>query len=389
MLDRMIAGHVPPKHHVVHRAPSGELCYEECHTRAGFDGPYSILYHQNPPQQQRHSDGKYGWRLPKEAPHGPLAKRHFRTQAFPPQGGPAINARRPLLFNDDVAVYLVQPDAPDPVYNSNSDADTLLFVQQGGGVLMSPFGPLHFTTNDYVCVPKGVIHRFIPTPGVEQRWLAMECFGDVGIPSRWRNDLGQLRMDAPYCHRDFQRPRFEGPMDEGIREVVVKRNNRFTTFTQLHNPMDVVGWDGTVYPWVFPILAFQARTGLVHLPPDWHATFDMPGAVIMSFVPRATDFHESAIPCPYPHSSVDCDEVLFYCDGTFTSRTGTGAGSVTYHPAGLPHGPQPGNYEKSIGTQGTNELAVMVDSFRPMKVAADILEVEDPDYMESFNPLAR
>jgi homogentisate 1,2-dioxygenase len=384
MLDRVAHGDLPPKHHLAHRLPDGALCYEECVTRDGFDGPYSILYHQAPPQQHRLKATTHGWPKPMAAPEGPLVKRHLRTQDLPALGGPAVDARRPLVFNEDVAVYLVQPDQPDPVYVNDADADTLFFIHRGGGVLVSPFGRLRFEPNDYVCVPKGVLHRFVPDPGVDQRWLAIHCFGGVGIPDRWRNPAGQLRMDAPYCHRDFRRPHFEGPLEEDIRDVLVKRGGRFTTYVLPNNPMDVVGWDGAVYPWVFPILAFQPRTGLVHLPPDWHGTFAARGALIMSFVPRATDMHPDAVPCPYPHSSVDCDECLFYCDGEFTSRTGTSPGSVTLHPAGLPHGPQPGRYEASLGTQRTHELAVMLDTFRPLTVAAQALEIEDVDYMESF-----
>jgi homogentisate 1,2-dioxygenase len=384
MLDRMAVGNIPPKHHLAHRQASGALCYEECLTRRGFDGPYSILYHQNPPQQHRPLAEGYGWKQPSPAPSKGLSKRHFRTQDSPSTGGSTLDTRRPIAFNEDVSVSLLQPTEPDPIYISNADADTLFFIHKGSGVLLSPFGRLPFKELDYVCVPKGVMVRFLPTEGVEQRWISIECFGGVEIPQKWRNEAGQLRMDAPYCHRDFQRPQFEGPEDDGVREVAVKRGGEFTTFELPSSPMDVVGWDGTVYPWVFPMLAFQPRTGQVHLPPDWHGTFAARGLLIMSFVPRPTDFHASAVPCPYPHSSVDCDELLFYCGEEFTSRTGTGSGSVTLHPAGIPHGPQPGNYEGSIGTSRTEELALMVDTFRPLQVAEAALELEDESYMASF-----
>jgi homogentisate 1,2-dioxygenase len=191
-------------------------------------------------------------------------------------------------------------------------------------------------------------------------------------------------MDAPYCHRDFRRPTFVGPLDEGIRELVVQRGGSFHGFAYEHSPLDVVGWDGSVYPFAFPILSFQPRAGLVHLPPDWHGTFAAQGALICSFVPRAVDFHPEAIPCPYPHSSVDCDEFLFYCRGNFTSRRGIGPGSISYHPAGIPHGPHPGAYEASIGTRETSELAVMLDTFGPLRATALALTVEDPGYQDSF-----
>jgi homogentisate 1,2-dioxygenase len=245
-------------------------------------------------------------------------------------------------------------------------------------------GDVRFEKNDYVCVPKGILHRFIPDDDVPQRWLVFECLGGVGIPSQWRNDAGQLRMDAPYCHRDFRRPTFAGPVDEGIRDLVVKRDGAFHGFRYAHPPLDVVGWDGTVYPWVFPILNFQPRAGLVHLPPDWHGTFATRGGLICSFVPRVVDFHARAIPCPYPHASVDCDEVLFYVSGNFTSRRGVGPGSISFHPAGLAHGPHPGSYEKSIGTNTTDELAVMMDTFEPLVPTTVAVSVEDAGYMESF-----
>ena len=190
-------------------------------------------------------------------------------------------------------------------------------------------------------------------------------------------------MDAPYCHRDFRRPSLQ-LQDEGIRTVVVKRNNRFQTFEMPNNPLDVVGWDGTVYPWIFPILNFQPRAGLVHLPPTWHGTFSTSNALICSFVPRAVDFHKDAIPCPYPHSSVDCDEFLFYCRGNFTSRKGVGPGSVSYHPMGIPHGPHPGAYEASIGHRETTEMAVMIDTYRPLHRTKAALSIEDLNYQQSF-----
>ena len=191
-------------------------------------------------------------------------------------------------------------------------------------------------------------------------------------------------MDAPYCHRDFVRPTFEGPRDEGIREIVVKRRNRFHGFTVPHSPLDVVGWDGTVYPWVFPILRFQPRVSSVHLPPTWHGTFAARGALICSFVPRLTDFHPEAVPCPYPHSSVDVDEIIFYVRGNFTSRRGVAPGSISFHPSGIPHGPHPGSYEKSIGHSRTDELAVMLDCAKPLDPTPAALGIEDAGYHDSF-----
>ena len=191
-------------------------------------------------------------------------------------------------------------------------------------------------------------------------------------------------MDAPYCHRDFRAPEFVGPMDEGIQELVVKRGGRFHGFTVDNSLLDVVGWDGAVWPFAFAISDFQPRAGLVHLPPTWHGTFACRGGLICSFVPRVVDFHEESIPCPYPHSSVDVDEFLYYVEGNFTSRKGVGPGSISHHPAGIPHGPHPGAYEASIGHPRTNELAVMLDVFQPLEPTAAALAVEDADYHASF-----
>jgi homogentisate 1,2-dioxygenase len=245
-------------------------------------------------------------------------------------------------------------------------------------------GDLRFKSGDYVYVPKGLLHRFLPDLAHAQMWLSLECFGGLGLLKQWRNELGQLRMDAPYCHRDFQLPEFEGPLEEGIRECSVKKNGAFHGFVYDESPLDVVGWDGTVYPFVFPILNFQPRVGLTHVPPTWHGTFATRGALICSFVPRLVDFHPQAIPCPYPHSAVDCDEVIFYCHGEFTSRRGIDAGSISYHPAGIPHGPHPGSYEKSIGTHRTDELAVMVDTFKTLHPTDFAKGIEDKDYHASF-----
>jgi len=280
-------------------------------------------------------------------------------------------------------ISIVHPTEEDPVYFVNGDADELFFVFEGGGLLRTMLGDVPFAKDDYVGIPKGIPYRFVPDAGMKQFWLAIEGH-DLHLPSQWRTATGQLRMDAPFCHRDFRAPAFSGPLDEGIRDVVVKRNGAFHGFIADANPFDVVGWDGSVYPFVFPILNFQPRAGLVHLPPDWHGNFAIRGGLICSFVPRVVDFHPQAIPCPYPHSAVDCDEFLFYARGNFTSRRGVGPGSVSFHPAGVPHGPHPGAYEGSIGARTTDELAVMIDTFQPLSPAAAALGVEDPGYHDSF-----
>jgi len=383
VIERVVRGEVARKHHVALRGPGGELRHEECFTRAGFDGPYTILYHLHRPHAQRLSPVRHGWVVPPPAPPRPLAKRHYRTQDLPPKGGPPVDARVPLLWNADVVAGLATPAGPDPVYFANGDADDLYYVFEGGGLLRSPLGDLRFAKDDYLYVPRGLLHRIVPDPG-PQRWLSLECLGGVGVPRQWRNEVGQLRMDAPYSHRDFRLPDFVGPQDEGIREQVVKRNGAFHGYRVDHSPLDVVGWDGAVYPFAFPILNFQPRAGLVHLPPTWHGTFAARGALVCSFVPRVVDFHPEAIPCPYPHASVDVDEILFYVRGEFTSRRGVGPGSISHHPAGVMHGPHPGAYEGSIGSRTTSELAVMLDCYQPLSATAAAVGIEDPGYQDSF-----
>lgn len=385
MLDRVVAGAVPAKHHT-RLEQEGVLRHEECITRRGFDGAYTIAYHEHRPHTQIPAELAHGWKLPTRAAPGPLRKRHYRTQEMSAQDAAPVDARVPLLFNEDVTISVMRPTKSDPVYFVNGDGDDLFFVFEGGGVLRSVLGDLPFGKDDYVCIPKGILHRIELSEG-PQHWLHFECLGGVGLPAQWRNEVGQIRMDAPFCHRDFRRTEFLGPRDESIREVVVKRagvGDGFHAFRYAHSPLDVVGWDGTVYPWVFPILAFQPRAGLVHLPPDWHGTFATRGGLICSFVPRMVDFHPEAIPCPYPHSSVDCDEVLFYCRGNFTSRRGVGPGSISYHPMGVTHGPHPGAYEGSIGHRETSELAVMMDTLRPLHPTDAALAIEDDAYQSSF-----
>lgn len=384
MLERMSVGELPKKHHIELRGPNNALRYEECITRAGFDGPYTIVYHERRPHTQHVARAEHGYTLPVAADRRALAKRHYKTFELAASAAPAIDARVPLLFNADVVIGVVRAASEDPVYFSNGDSDDLYFVFQGGGTLRSLLGDLRFEENDYVFVPRGLIHRFIPDAGRQQYWFSIECMGGVGLPKQWRNEIGQLRMDAPYCHRDFRRPEFIGPRDENVRELVVKRGGAFHGFRYDSSPLDVVGWDGSVYPWAFPILAFQPRVGLVHLPPTWHGTFAARGALICSFVPRPLDFHPEAVPCPYPHSSVDVDEVLFYCRGNFTSRRGVQAGSISHHPAGIAHGPHPGAYESSMGTRETNELAVMLDCYLPLEATPAALSIEDAGYHESF-----
>jgi homogentisate 1,2-dioxygenase len=396
MLERRHAGELPDKPHTVLRAADGSLRYEHCLTRNGFDGAFSILYHEQKPHLCAFEGDAEGFAS--QAAEGPVVvapprRRLLRTDGHVSAGGP-LASRTALLFNADLCLYTLAPYASDAAYFTNVDADDLYFVREGAGILRSPFGDLAFGSGDYVAVPRGVVHRFVLDESVRQRWLGVECFRDLSIPAHYRNATGQLRMDAPYSHRDFRAPEFRGPMDEDLREVVVKRGGRFHRLEASHSPLNTTGWDGCVYPTALSIHRFSPRVGQVHLPPSAHATFAAGGALICSFVPRPLDFHPDAIPCPYPHSSVHVDEVLYYCDGEFGSREGVEPGALSFHPAGVPHGPHGDRYEASISAQQagpdgvavrwTNELAVMVDTEAPLSLTETAIELEWPGYHSSF-----
>jgi homogentisate 1,2-dioxygenase len=249
----------------------------------------------------------------------------------------------------------------------------------------SPLGTLPFGPHDYVFVPRGLFHRWrIDEPA---SLMVMEALSYVGVPTAFRNDAGQLKMDAPFTHRDFRAPDWPegGPKTLGApRTLLIKRGQQLSESVLANDPFDVYGWDGACWPFAFPIRAFQPKIGLVHLPPTIHVTFTGGGFLVCSFVPRRVDFHDSAIPCPYPHSSPDCDEILFYVEGNFTSRKGISEGSISLHPTGLPHGPHPGRYEASIGTDRTSELAVMVDTFKPLQPTEHAASIEDDAYNRSW-----
>lgn len=390
MLDRCCAGRVPPKPHTVFELEPGRCAYEECITRAGFEGPFSILYHLGRPHEAEPVDGARGFPAPAGAATPGLLRRHYRCFDLPePEAEDAtpLYSRTPLLFNSDVVVGFMRPRRTDRGYFANADGDDLYFVLRGGGTLRSVFGDLRFERGDYVCVPKGTLHRFVLDADVEQAWLSIECRRGLDLPRHYRNAVGQLKMDAPYSHRDFRRPELVGAVDEGVRDLTVKRGDAFFGFRSRHSPLDVVGWDGSVYPFALPILAFQPRVGPVHLPPPVHATFEASGALVCSFVPRPLDFHPRANPCPYPHASVDVDEVIFYANGAFGSRRGIGEGSLSHHPAGIPHGPHPGAYERAfVGSAGarTEEIAVMLDCAAALQRSAAAAACEDGGYHASF-----
>ena len=380
MIDRMQLGEVPAKPHTAFRSASGELRYEECLTRRGFDGEFSILYHEGPPMTDLRigpaTPGPFDRRAGTPAPPQPLRRRLVLGESAP-------EGFTPILMNDDVVVSLFRlpREAESPDAFSNGDGDELFFFYEGEGTLETPFGDLHFRQNDYLLVPRGVVNRFHISSPLEG--ILFELRGGLHIPREFRNPIGQLRMDAPYTHRDFARPAFAGPRP-GPKRILVKKDDCFVERFPAASPFDVVGWDGTVWPFAFDILKYQPKTGLIHLPPTIHSTFAGRNALVCSFVPRVTDTHPDAIPCPYPHASVDCDEVIYYVRGSFTSRKGVGPKAVSLHPAGVPHGPHPGAYEGSIGTRSTDELAVMMDTFAPLRLTEQALALESPGYHESW-----
>ena len=388
MIDRWTQGILPEKPHTVFRDPeTGALFYEECFTRQGFDGPYSILYHRRPPTQEAATEPTdRGFRLRPGEPDGPASlRRRLFDSSQVASGGSMLEARTHILFNRDVVISVARPTESDSAFVVNGDGDDLFFVEAGEGRVESVFGTVPFRKHDYVVVPKGCPYRFLFESSLN-RLFGVECRRGFHLPAQFRNGAGQLKMDAAYTHRDFVRPTLVARASgaSAPNEIFSKREDRWTRRRLEASPLDVVGWDGFVYPVAFPISKFQPKTGLVHLPPTIHVTFATGGAVICSFVPRVTDTHPNAIPCPYPHSSVDCDEVIFYVDGNFTSRRGVGPGAISFHPAGVPHGPHPGAYEASIGSKSTAELAVMIDTFEPLRTTAEALSVENPDYHESW-----
>jgi homogentisate 1,2-dioxygenase len=375
-------GRVPRKRHVAFRKEDGSLHYEELVGNQGFTGPSSLLYHLRLPTAVKGVRPIRGLAWVTE-PERVVRHRHFRSAGLV-TGPSAVLDRVPLLFNSQVAISMARPRKEDAFFYRNGQGDEVVYVVEGGGVLESPFGELDWRAGDYVVVPRGILHRWRLGKG-PHRLLVIESAGYVRTPRRYRNEHGQLTEMAPFSERDIRRPERLVVHDEpGEHAVVVKSGNRLVELTVTHHPLDVVGWDGYYYPWAISIHDFEARVGRLHLPPPVHQTFEGDGFVICSFVPRPFDFDANAVPAPYTHQNVMSDEVLFYANSEFMSRKGIEFGSVTLHPDGLPHGPQPGRTEESIGAELTNELAVMVDTFRPLLVSRDAVALEDPAYHLSW-----
>jgi homogentisate 1,2-dioxygenase len=376
-------GEVPQKRHVQFRQGDGSLYHEEVMGIHGFAGIQSILYHIYPPTAVRRIEAGISTCIEYVDGH-PLKHRHLKSAPVP-MGGDAVDGRIPLMGNNDVVLYVARPDKAMDYWYKFAHGDDILFIHDGTGVLESQFGLLHYRPGDYLVIPTGVIWRLLPDAGVQQRMLVVESYGHVTPPKRYLNNYGQFLEHSPYCERDIRTPeQLVTHNEKGEFEIRVKARNLITRFIYDHHPLDVVGWDGHLWPFAFNIADFEPITGRIHQPPPVHQTFDGPGYVLCSFVPRLFDYHPQAIPAPYNHSNVDSDEVLYYVEGNFMSRKGIERASLTIHPNGIPHGPHPGTYEGSIGKKETHELAVMVDTFRPLQLTRQALEMEDTPYAYSW-----
>jgi homogentisate 1,2-dioxygenase len=376
-------GQVPPKRHTQFRKPDGSLYSEELFGEEGFSGVYSLLYHQHPPTRVTRI-AKQSDVCREEWPQETHRHHHLKTHAAA-LGGDPIEGRRLLMYNTDCTISVVRPTQAMEYFYRNAEADELLFVHEGQGTLETTFGLLPYREGDYLLVPRGTTYRVAPR-SPEQRFLVVEAFGGpIEPPKRYRNAFGQLLEHSPYCERDLHVPT-ELPMHEerGEYQVRVKVNGQLMTYTFDFHPLDVVGWDGFLYPYSFNIADFEPITGRVHQPPPVHQTFEGPHFVVCSFCPRKLDYHPLAVPVPYNHSNIDSDEMIYYVSGNFGSRKGIEVSSITLHPRGIPHGPHPGTVEKSLGAERTDELAVMVDTFRPLKLAADAQALDDPQYPFSW-----
>ncbi|HEY1867415.1 MAG TPA: homogentisate 1,2-dioxygenase [Candidatus Cybelea sp.] len=381
-------GSVPHKRHIQFRRPDGGLYAEELFSTKGFESVYSLLYHLAPPTATL---DVRPWQRPavRLEANEPLRNRHLKTASLQLSGSDPIESRSPLLGNNDVLISVAQATAPMTYFYRNTGGDELLFIHHGSGIIETQFGELAYRDHDYVIIPTGTIVRVVPA--APTRMLVYECSGAVTIPRKYRNEFGQLEEHAPYYERDFRAPVLKAPVaEQGEYEVRLTNAGRDAVYIVQHHPFDVIGWDGYCYPYAFNLDEFAPITGKLHQPPPAHATFEAPGAAFCAFVPRLFDYHPLAIPVPYNHSSVDCDEVLYYVSGNFMSRRGVEEGSITLHAAGAPHGPQPGAVEQSLGKKSTDEIAVMIDTFKPLQLADAALECEDPQYFRSWveQPLA-
>ncbi|HEY5982335.1 MAG TPA: homogentisate 1,2-dioxygenase [Anaerolineales bacterium] len=375
-------GQVPHKRHTQFKKPDGKLYREELMGLEGFSSIQSLLYHHFlPPRIVKSED--LGPRKPEVVEFGPIQHRAFRAAQAPLAGDP-LSARIPLLSNNDVTLGISHANKSMDYFYRNAQSYETWWVHEGRGTLKTQFGSLPFHEGDYIVIPFGTTWQMIlDTP--EARFFTIENPSQLEPPKRYRNEFGQMLEHAPYSERDIRVPEtLETHTERGSFEVRIKVRDRLTRHELDHHPFDVVGWDGYLYPWIFNINDFEPITGRVHQPPPAHQCFQGHNFVVCSFVPRLFDYHPDAIPAPYNHSNVNSDEVIYYAEGNFMSRKGIDKYDISLHPYGLPHGPQPGMTEASIGKKETNELAVMVDTFFPLHLTKQALELEKKEYMASW-----
>ncbi len=377
-------GKIPPKRHTQFRQPDGSLYTEELAGSKGFSGIYSLLYHIFPPTRVKKvlDSEPIGNKL---SENYPLLQTHLNTSQVETTGIDYLESRKILLMNQDVSLAICNPEGKVMDYfYKNADGDEVIFIHEGNGHLHSQFGSLRILKGDYVVIPRTTIYKINWDKG-PVRLLIIESSGPVETVKRYRNELGQLLEHAPYSERDIRPPaNLETDANRGEVMMKIKKGGFLHHYIYDHSPMDVIGWDGFLYPYAFSIHDFEPITGRIHQPPPVHQTFQAHNFVICSFVPRLFDYHPLSIPAPYNHSNIDSDEVLFYVDGNFMSRRGIDRGSFTLHPGGLPHGPHPGTVEKSIGATKTEELAVMVDTFKPLYLTEEALQYLDEGYPYSW-----
>ena len=373
-------GKVPKKRHTVFKNPKGGKYYEELISREGFSSIYSNLYHLNRPTKIK----EVGRLEKKELVH--VAKKHRNRHVNTRDikfNGDAIESRVPLFFNDDIIISIAHINISMDYFYKNGIADEVLYVQSGFGSLVSNFGNLEFSKGDYIVIPRGIIWQLDSNDKV--RMLVIESKGSIETPNKYRNRFGQLLEHSPFCERDLKTPKLQKPIELKNNHLIrVKTFQGIQEFKYANHPFDLVGWDGYYFPWILSIHDFEPIVGSIHQPPSVHQTLQGLGFVICSFVPRLFDFHPDSIPAPYPHSNVDSDEIIFYSKGNFMSRSGINEESITLHPMGIPHGPQPGKYHSSFGEKKTEELAVMIDTFKPLKITEGAILIDDEKYPYSW-----
>jgi homogentisate 1,2-dioxygenase len=376
-------GQVPPKRHTIFRQPDGSLYNEQLFGTIGFDGMSSLLYHIHRPTQVKEIRGSQD-----ASPAIADAKNMRARKLIGFDVEPAddyLDSRVALLVNSDIHIGVAAPRRSLTEYfYKNADADELLFVHKGSGTLRTLVGNIPFEYGDYLVIPRGMIYQ-IEFDGEDNRLLYAESFHPIYTPKRYRNWFGQLLEHSPFCERDYKLPQDLETHDEtGDFLIRVKKQQQITDYIYATHPFDVVGWDGYNFPYGFSIHNFEPITGRVHQPPPVHQTFETSAFVVCSFVPRMYDYHPQAIPAPYNHSNIDSDEMLYYVDGDFMSRNDIDQGYITLHPGGIPHGPHPGAYERSIGKEKTEELAVMIDPFKPLQITEAAAKLDDGKYFRSW-----